>query len=164
MKWDHRAGSGLERLVASLIAGVAIMSFFGALAAPAEDLVVEELLLHEQRPLSEGDLSVARGGAVLPWGMSVEVTTLSRVLVDGEDLAASSVASALPLGLESGTWAALADSGLQALNLPMAITNSDSSISIGQFREINIEIRDIPISLGVAPAFPAEVFSPSLVP
>jgi len=165
LKWDDRTGSRLENFAAFLIAGIALLAFLGALSAAAEELHANAVPFFEDVPaLSEGDLSLTRGGAVLPGGMSVEISGLSRVMVDGEDLALSSVASSLPLGLESGTWATFADSGAQALSLPMVITNSESAISIGQFREINIEIRNVPISLEVAPAFPSEVYTPSLLP
>ena len=163
--WNHRTGSGVERFAAWLVVAASISAFFGAWVAPAEDLRTHGLTALEEVPVvSESDLSGSREGAVLPWGMSVEVSAMTRVLVDGEDLEASSVASSFPLGLESGTWAVLGDSSLDALTYPMAITNSDNAISIGQFREISIEIRDVPISLGTMPVFPAEVFSSSLVP
>ena len=165
MSWNRRVEAKLEVLAASLIAGIALVAFFGALGAAAEESPARsEVLLQALAPLSEEDLSAQRGGAVLPGGMSVEVSSLMRVLVDGEDLAASSVAPGFPIGVEPGIWAVIADSGLESLTVPMAITNSENGISIGQFREVNIEIRNIPISLGVAPAFPAEVFSPSVIP
>ena len=165
MKWDDRKGLHLERIAAFLIVGITVAGFFGALAAIGEELDADALSLFEELPtVSHGDLSDERGGAVLPGGMSVEITSLAHMMVNGEDLAASSIASSLPLGLESGTWAALAQSGLDVSSLPMAVTNTDSSISIGQFREINIEIRNVPISLQTAPVFPSEVYSSSLLP
>ena len=165
MRWDRRVESRLEVLAASLIAGVALVAFFGAIGAAAEEpSASSEVLFQELVPLSEEDLSAQRGGAVLPGGMSVEVTSSMRVLVDGEDLAASSTSPTFPIGVEPGIWAVIADSGLESLTVPMALTNSENGISIGQFRELNIEIRNIPISLGIAPAFPAEVFSPSVIP
>ena len=165
MRWDRRVEPGLEMLAASLIAGIALVAFFGALGAAAEESSASaDVIFPELRPLSEEDLSGQRGGAVLPGGMTVEVTSLMRVLVDGEDLAASSVAPALPIGMEPGIWAVIADTGLESLTVPMAITNSENGISIGQFREVTIEIRNVPISLGIAPAFPAEVFTSSVIP
>jgi len=163
--WNRRTRSSVEKVAVWLVVATSISAFFGAWVAPAEDLRTHGPSALEEAPVvSEADLSGSRGGAILPWGMSVEVNALTHVLVDGEDLAASSVASSFPLGLESGTWAVLGDSSLDALSYPMAITNSDNAISIGQFREITIEIRDVPISLGTMPVFPAEVFSSSLVP
>jgi len=165
LKWDHRKGLQLERIAAFLIAGIAAAAFFGAVAAAGEELGADALqFVDAMPPLSQEALSVQRGGAVLPGGMSVEISGLERLMVDGEDLAASSLLSSVPLGAESGNWAELAGSSPDFSSLPLTVTNDENSISIGQFREINIEIRNVPIPLQATPVFPSEVYNSTLLP
>lgn len=109
--------------------------------------------------LEEGELATLRGGTVLPDGLTLEVTGLMRVLVDGAELAQSTLpqpASVLPVG-------AGAPSPLLT-DAPLLIQNALNGVNLEHYREINFRISNLPISLGAGRFLPAPVGAASLIP
>ena len=107
--------------------------------------------------VEEGELAEARGGAVLPNGMTLEVTALMRVMVDGQHLATSTYGNhpmgggdlAMPIPLGDG---------------PASVINSLNGISLDQYREINFHISNLPTNLAPPPFVPRADITQSLTP
>ena len=107
--------------------------------------------------VEEEELASARGGAVLPNGMTIEVTGLMRVMVDGQHLTTSTFGDLQPGGAGIG--------GMQPmLDGPTSVINSLNGISLDQYREINFHISNLPTSLDRAPFVPRPDVSQGLRP
>ena len=107
--------------------------------------------------VEEEELASARGGAVLPNGMTIEVTGLMRVMVDGQHITTSTFG-----GIEPG----MGDIGnvQPFLDGPASVINSMNGISLDQYREINFHISNLPTSLERAPFVPRPEISQNLRP
>jgi hypothetical protein len=88
-------------------------------------------------PVEESELENSRGRAVLPDGLTIEVTGLMRILVDGQELSRAALFNSSPVSA----------SQLPLTDTPLIIQNSLNGISLEQYRELNFRISNIPISL-----------------
>ena len=101
----------------------------------------------EMRAVEEDELAAARGGALLPNGMTVEVTGLMRVMVDGQHLSTTTFGN-------QGQAGGLVPTGIPFADGPASIINSLDGVSLDQYREINFYISNLPTSLKPAPFVP----------
>jgi len=102
--------------------------------------------------LEEDELAAARGGAVLPNGMIVEVSGLMRVVVDGQHLSTTTFGG-------QGQAPGLIPADIPFGDAPASVINSLNGISLDQYREINFHISNLPTSLKPAPFVPrADVY------
>jgi len=107
--------------------------------------------------VEEGELAEARGGAVLPNGMTLEVTALMRVMVDGQHLATSTYGSHPMAGSDIAMPIPIGDG-------PASVINSLNGISLDQYREINFHISNLPTNLAPPPFVPRADITQSLTP
>ena len=151
--------TAMEWTRALIAAVVALGRAMFAVSAAAEDLAraSQEDPFASLSPVDDTELDAARGRAVLPDGLTVEVTALMRVLVDGQEIAQSvlSDASAAVSGQASL---------LPLTSAPYILQNSLNGISIERYREINFRISNLPISLEPRRFIPPPVIGTDLLP
>ena len=99
--------------------------------------------------LADESLAEARGGMVLPNGMTIEVLGTMRVLVDGDELAASGAMN-------------LATPQIVSNHAHGTIVNSLNNVSLEQYREINFFISNMPLSTRPANFVPPPVLPNSI--
>jgi len=97
--------------------------------------------------VEEEELASARGGAVLPNGMTIEVTGLMRVMVDGQHITTSTFGNFQQGVADAGSFQPMLDG-------PASVINSLNGISLDQYREINFHISNLPTSMERAPFAP----------
>ena len=138
-----------------LAAGMGALVFSGTALADGPGALDDPFLAMEA--VGEEELAGARGGAVLPNGMTIEVTGLMRVMVDGQHVSTSTYG-----GLQPG----MGDLGnvLPSMDGPASVINSLNGISLDQYREINFHISNLPASLERAPFVPRADITQSLMP
>ena len=107
--------------------------------------------------VAEGELSEARGGAVLPNGMIVEVSGLMRVMVDGQHLTTSTFGN-YPQGSMDPTFQ------IPIGSAPASVINSLNGVSLDQYREINFRISNLPTNFAPPPFVPRVDITQSLTP
>ena len=101
-------------------------------------------------------LEDARGRAVLPDGLTVEVSVLMRLLVDGHELERSMVHSAgaaVPVHLPNFPFA----------DSPPPLENSLSGVALDHFQEINFKISNLPISVDPGRFMPPPVVAGDVI-
>ena len=143
--------------------------FRGLLGVVGAGILLLPVFAHAELPAAADDpfgsmdavmdeeLAGARGGAVLPNGMTVEVTGLMRVMVDGQHLSTSTFGD-YPLGsIDSAMNFPIGDA-------PASIINSLDGISLDHYREINFYISKLPTNFSPAPFVPRMDVTQSLVP
>jgi hypothetical protein len=145
----------------SVLCSVFLAASMGALLFPGSSLADAPGDMDDpffaMEAVEEEELASARGGAVLPNGMTIEVTGLMRVMVDGQHLTTSTFGDFQPGVADIG--------GMQPmLDGPASVINSLNGISLDQYREINFYISNLPTSLERAPFVPRPDVSQSLRP
>jgi len=99
--------------------------------------------------ISDEHLEEARGGMVLPNGMTIEVLGTMRVLVDGDELATSGAFD-------------LSTPQVVSEHAHGTIVNSLNNVSLEQYREINFFISNLPTSTRPASFVPPPVLPDSI--
>ncbi len=107
--------------------------------------------------VGEEELAQARGGAVLPNGMTVEVTGLMRVMVDGQHLTTSTFGD-----YSHGAGGSIGPMPLA--DAPASIINSLNGISLDQYREINFHISNLPTNFNRGAFVPRTDVTHGLIP
>ena len=130
--------------------------------APAVSFAGDEALLGEEAlggsvRLTEDELGEVRGRAVLPDGLTVEVSVLMRFLVDGQELERSMVESA-------GAALPIETPGLPFMDSPPPIENALNGVALEHFQEINFTISNLPISIRPQQFMPRAFVPGGLIP
>jgi len=144
----------------ALVAAVVVLGMATfAVSAAADDLLREsqEDPFASFSPIDDTELDASRGRAVLPDGLTVEVTALMRVMVDGQEILQSALSDAS--GGTSGQAASL-----PLTDAPQILQNSLNGISIDRYREINFRISNLPISIEPRRFVPPPVIGTDLLP
>jgi hypothetical protein len=145
----------------SVLCSVFLAASMGALLFPGSSLADAPGDMDDpffaMEAVEEEELASARGGAVLPNGMTIEVTGLMRVMVDGQHLTTSTFGDFQPGVADIGSLQPMLDG-------PASVINSLNGISLDQYREINFYISNLPTSLERAPFVPRPDVSQSLRP
>ena len=144
-----RGAAALLRVVSAIALGAAL------LLAPERSTAENESPLDatlgaQYLPVSEDELSQARGRAILPDGLTVEVSVLMAFLVDGQELERSLLHSA-----DGGLY--LDTPRFPFSDSPPPLENAQSGVALEHYQEINFHISNLPISIRpqrfVPPAF-----------
>lgn len=128
-----------------LAASMGALLFPGASLADAPGGMDDPFFAMEA--VEEEELASARGGAVLPNGMTIEVTGLMRVMVDGQHITTSTFGNFQQGVADAGSLQPMLDG-------PASVINSLNGISLDQYREINFHISNLPTSMERAPFVP----------
>lgn len=147
------AGGGaaaLFRVVSAIAIAVVLLS---AEVSTAEDeSPLAEVLGAHYLPVSEDELSEARGRAILPDGLTVEVSVLMTFLVDGQEFERSllhSADAALHLG----------SPGFPFVGSPPPLENGLNDVALEHYQQIDFHISNLPISIR-----PQQFVPPAFVP
>ena len=156
-----REFSQIAEILTSVLCSVVFAVGMGAFLFPGNSLAdtpsgVDDLFM-SMDAVGEEELAESRGGAVLPNGMTVEVTGLMRVMVDGQHLSTSTFGAHSAGGLDALGPIPLADA-------PASLVNSLNGISLDQYREINFHISNLPANFNRGAFVPRTDVTHGLIP
>jgi hypothetical protein len=138
-----------------LLAGALLVGATGASAGEAG--APEAVVFAGLEPVSDGELASARGRAVLPDGLNVEVSVLMRLLVDGHELERAFLQSA-------GVAVPVQMAGFPFASGPAPLENALNDIALEHYQEINFTISNLPIDISPGRFMPRSVVSAGLIP
>ena len=156
-----RQCSQITEVLTSVLCSVVLAVGMGALLFPGNSFAdtpggLDDLFM-AMDAVGEEELAQARGGAVLPNGMTVEVTGLMRVMVDGQHLATSTFGD-YPRGAGDSIGP------IPLTQTPASVVNSLNGISLDQYREINFHISNLPTNLNRGAFVPRTDVTHGLIP